>query len=76
LQISDNTHSLFVEFNHYDSIHLIGEEGERLFQFIDFIMHKRVKLWLQLNPKYRAQVAKMQIFDESEVLKKQMDELK
>lgn len=30
LQISDNTHSLYVQFNHHDSLFWIGEDGHKI----------------------------------------------
>ena len=32
-------------------------------------MHKRVKMWLQLNPKYKALVTKMEVLKQDNLVK-------
>lgn len=39
-------------------------------------MHKRVKLWLQLNPRYKAIVNKMEVVKEEIAVRDMMEELR
>lgn len=50
----------------------VGEEGEKMNQFRDYIMHKRVKMLLILNRKYKAAVVKMEIVDEKALMRDQI----